>query len=254
MHADVALSGLGKPGSWALGPDIGGRVAAGGGSHDRSGLRHDLRGDGSGGSGGSGGSSGSGASSGFDTFYREHYEGLVRLGFLLTLSEDVARDLVHDVFVRVYRRFDGLDDPLPYLRRSVVNASRSWHRRRRLEQTRARAAEHPPDVAFEADELFDVLARLPSRQRAAIVLRFYEQMSDAEIAVLLQCRPGTVASLVHRGCTRLRHAITDRDAEPEPDAGSDAEPEPDTEPQRDAGPALWLDRGPTSEVDGKEER
>ena len=125
----------------------------------------------------------------------------------------MARDLVHDVFVRVYGRFDGLDDPLPYLRRSVVNASRSWHRRRQLERSRTRAQhEHVPDVALEADELFDVLARLPSRQRAAIVLRFYEQMSDDEIAALLHCRPGTVASLVHRGCARLRSAM----AEPEP--------------------------------------
>ncbi|HXQ76179.1 MAG TPA: sigma-70 family RNA polymerase sigma factor, partial [Acidimicrobiales bacterium] len=103
--------------------------------------------------------------------------------------------------------------PVPYLRRSVVNASRSWHRRRRLERSeaRTRAAVHADVVAFDADELFDVLGRLPARQRAAIVLRFYEQMSDAEIAALLHCRPGTVASLVHRGCARLRSAM----AEPE---------------------------------------
>jgi len=155
----------------------------------------------------------SGGFDGFDDLYRANYESLVRLGFLLTLSEDVARDLVHDVFVRVYGRWDSLEDPVPYLRRSVVNASRSWHRRRRLERSeaRTRAAVHADVVAFDADELFDVLGRLPARQRAAIVLRFYEQMSDAEIAALLHCRPGTVASLVHRGCARLRSAM----AEPE---------------------------------------
>ena len=75
---------------------------------------------------------------------------------------------------------------------------------------RGPAAPSPsPTSAFEADELFDVLARLPSRQRAAIVLRFYEQMSDNEIAALLHCRPGTVASLVHRGCARLRGAMAE---------------------------------------------
>ena len=180
MHADVALSGVSAPESWPHGPDIGGRVAAGG----------------------------------FDDFYRAQYEGLVRLGYLLTLSEEVARDLVHDVFVRVYGRFDRLDDPLPYVRRSVVNASRSWHRRRQLERSRTSAAhrEQHVDATLDADELFDVLARLPARQRAAIVLRFYEQMRDDEIAALLRCRPGTVASLVHRGCARLRSAM----AEPEP--------------------------------------
>ena len=55
------------------------------------------------------------------------------LATLLTQSEEVARDLVQDVFARSYHRFEALEDPLPYLRRSVVNASRSWHRRRRLE-------------------------------------------------------------------------------------------------------------------------
>ena len=195
MHADMALPRVGEPGFGRLGMDIGGRVAASEGS------RH-----------------GAGAvdpepSGGFDDLYRANYESLVRLGFLLTLSEDVARDLVHDVFVRVYGRWDSLEDPVPYLRRSVVNASRSWHRRRRLvrSEARTRSATHADVVVFDADELFDVLGRLPARQRAAIVLRFYEQMSDSEIAALLHCRPGTVASLVHRGCARLRSAM----AEPE---------------------------------------
>lgn len=196
MHAEMARLWVGEPGP-AFGRDDGGGVAAADASHDGAGSFPLPR------------------PTAFDDFYRAHYESLVRLGFLLTFSEDVARDLVHDVFVRVYRRFDGLEDPLPYLRRSVVNASRSWHRRRRLERAQSNAAERVPDVVFEADELFDVLARLPARQRAAIVLRFYEQMSDNEIAALLHCRPGTVASLVHRGCARLRGAITESDTQGE---------------------------------------
>jgi len=194
----MALPRVGEPGFGRLGMDIGGRVAASEAWRDGAGAVDPAM---------------SGGFDGFDDLYRANYESLVRLGFLLTLSEDVARDLVHDVFVRVYGRWDSLEDPVPYLRRSVVNASRSWHRRRRLERSeaRTRAAVHADVVAFDADELFDVLGRLPARQRAAIVLRFYEQMSDAEIAALLHCRPGTVASLVHRGCARLRSAM----AEPE---------------------------------------
>lgn len=197
MHADLALPRVGEPGLWRFGTDLGGRVAASdaSASHEEAGAVD------------------ANPPGGFDEFYRANYEPLVRLGFLLTLSEEVARDLVHDVFVRVYGRFDSLEDPAPYLRRSVVNASRSWHRRRRLERSEAqsRSTGHTPVVAFDADELFDVLSKLPARQRAAIVLRFYEQMTDAEIAALLHCRPGTVASLVHRGCARLRSAM----AEPE---------------------------------------
>jgi RNA polymerase sigma factor (sigma-70 family) len=231
MQADVAPLWAQDPAPGEIGPDIGRQVAAADGRSDGAGAP-DGAGDGTGvaatagtlgaGSAGAKGQTGmtgfAGAPSfddvgGFDDFYRAHYESLVRLGYLLTLSEDVARDLVHDVFVRVYGRFNGLEEPLPYLRRCVVNASRSWHRRRQLEWSRSRSVEQAPDVTFEADELFDVLARLPSRQRAAIVLRFYEQMSDAEIAALLHCRPGTVASLVHRGCARLRTAISELEEE-----------------------------------------
>ena len=209
MHADMARPWVEESTVVPIGTDIGGRVAAADASPDGAGAIDRPR------------------PGGFDAFYREHYESLVRLGFLLTLSEEVARDLVHDVFVRVYGRFDGLDDPLPYLRRSVVNASRSWHRRRQLERARANATVRAPDAVFEADELFDVLARLPPRQRAAIVLRFYEQMNDGEIAALLHCRPGTVASLVHRGCARLRTAMADPAAQPaQPAQPAQSEEEP----------------------------
>jgi RNA polymerase sigma factor (sigma-70 family) len=229
MQADVAPLWVQGPAPGEIGPDVGGQVAAADGAGGPDGTPGDSAGVAATagafgvdpvGAAGHGAVAGLALGSrsfdhvdGFDDFYRAHYESLVRLGYLLTLSEDVARDLVHDVFVRVYRRFEGLEEPLPYLRRCVVNASRSWHRRRQLEWTRSRV-ERVPDVAFEADELFDVLARLPSRQRAAIVLRFYEQMSDAEIAALLHCRPGTVASLVHRGCARLRTAISEPEGEP----------------------------------------
>jgi RNA polymerase sigma-70 factor (sigma-E family) len=235
MHADVAPLWVQDPALREIGTDVGGQVAAADGRPDGAGAPDGVAGDGAAvaatagafgvgvgvGSGvGSVGARGHGAVPGravtgragdrsFDDFYRAHYESLVRLAYLLTPSEDVARDLVQDVFVRVYGRFAALEEPLPYLRRCVVNASRSWHRRRQLEWSRSRTADPVSDVAFEADELFDVLARLPSRQRAAIVLRFYEQMSDNEIAALLHCRPGTVASLVHRGCVRLRGVMAE---------------------------------------------
>ena len=60
----------------------------------------------------------------------------------------------------------------------------------------------------ELDETWDLLRRLPDRQRAAIVLRFYEDLSEAEIARLLRCRPGTVKSLIHRGLARVRSGMS----------------------------------------------
>ncbi len=108
---------------------------------------------------------------------------------------------------RVLPRWQRLDDPVPYLRRSVVNAANSWRRRLRLE--RRRQANVEESASLHADELFDVLAQLPTRQRSAVVLRFYEGLNDAEVAAVLGCRPGTVASLVHRAFERMRQAMAD---------------------------------------------
>ena len=88
----------------------------------------------------------------------------------------------------------------------MVNACRSAGRRATRERT-STAFELTTAHALEADELFDALATLPYRQRAALVLQFYEGLSQAEISNVLGGREGTVASLVHRGLTQLRRVI-----------------------------------------------
>jgi RNA polymerase sigma-70 factor (sigma-E family) len=145
-------------------------------------------------------------SSSFVDLYYECFTPMVRLAWALTGSEAAAEDLVQDAFVRVHAHWERIDSPRAYLRQAVVNACRSASRRAKRERTT-----RPPLLAevaqLEADELFDALAGLPYRQRAAIVLQFYEGMSQAEIAQLLHCREGTVASLVHRGLAQLRRVI-----------------------------------------------
>ena len=142
----------------------------------------------------------------FVSLYAEQFAPMVRLAYLLVGASEDARDIVQDSFVGLHRRFHRIDDPVAYLRRSVVNGCRSHHRRiaRRRSATLPRRDDH---VELEARELLDALAALPLRQRAALVLRFDHDLPDAEIAVLLGCRPGTVASLVHRGLARLREVI-----------------------------------------------
>ena len=89
-----------------------------------------------------------------------------------------------------------------YLRTTVTNLCRSYHRRHALEVRRRPA---PPDPAvLVADEMSDTIAKLPFRQRAVIVLRFYEDLPEADIAELLGCATGTVGSLLHRALARLR--------------------------------------------------
>jgi len=131
---------------------------------------------------------------------------MVRLAFLLTGSPDVAQDVVQDAFVSVHRAWSRVRDPRAYLRRAVVNACTSHHRRM-FRERRTRASAGSTIVDLGADELFDVLETLPARQHAAIVLRYWHDLDESDIASALGCRPGTVGSLLHRAIARLREVI-----------------------------------------------
>ena len=141
----------------------------------------------------------------FGDFYAGHYAELVRLAALLTGSADAAPDLVQDCFVRLHVRWTSVREPLPYVRRSVVHACASHHRRAAVARRNPPPA--PPAAELGADELEDALAALPARQRAAVVLRYYGDLPDADIARALRCREGTVRSLVSRALADLRKVI-----------------------------------------------
>jgi len=144
----------------------------------------------------------------FVEFYEQRYAAMVRLAVALSGSSASAEDLVQDSFVRIHARWDRISDPSAYLRRAVVNACRSAHRRAKHERTVAALGPRETTALAAPDELFDVMARLPYRQRAALVLRFYAGLSQREIAQVLECREGTAASLVHRGLAQLRRMMS----------------------------------------------
>ena len=150
--------------------------------------------------------------------YVRHADDAVRLAFLLTGDRGLAEDIVQDAFVRLAGRLVHLRDPGAfdaYLRRTVLNLSNSAFRRKRVERAylaRARGAigtqEGRSDPSVEdRDALWRALGRLSKRQRIAIVLRFYEDLSEREVSEILKCRPGTVKSLVSRGLETLRNEI-----------------------------------------------
>ena len=144
----------------------------------------------------------------FEDFYRSQHEPMLRLAYLLTQSRAVAEDLVQDAFMRVQPRWGTLDMPAAYLRRTVTNACYSWHRRRKREEA---FAVSPPGVSDpEHDEMWDALAQLAPRRRAALVLRYYLDLSEADIAEALWCRRGTVKSLTHRGLADLKEVLEER--------------------------------------------
>ncbi|MEA2460610.1 MAG: hypothetical protein QOH90_787 [Actinomycetota bacterium] len=154
--------------------------------------------------------------------YVQHADRAVRLAYLLTGDREVAEDLAQDAFVRVAGRLAHLRDPKgfdQYLRTTIVNLSNSYFRHRRVERAylaRERnisppATDDPGRAVVEREELWRRLDGLSRRQRAAIVLRFYEDLSEAEVAETLGCAPGTVKSLVSRGLEKLRGEIRDEE-------------------------------------------
>lgn len=149
--------------------------------------------------------------------YALHAPAAGRLAFLLTGDRALAEDLVQEAFVRVVGRFRHLRVPdafEAYLRRTIVNLHTSALRRRRLERAYLRRegvampSETMPEVGLREDLWHELLA-LPPRQRAAVVLRFYEDLSERETAEVLGCSPAAAKSLVARAMDTLRDRIGD---------------------------------------------
>jgi RNA polymerase sigma-70 factor (sigma-E family) len=140
-----------------------------------------------------------------EQLFRERYEPMVRVAYLLTGDRAVAEELVQDAFLALHRRGARVDQPGAYLRTAVVNGCTSWGRRRTLERRRQVAS--PESSPFVVDEMWDALQVLPDRQRTAIVLRYYTDLPDREIASVLQCRLSTVRTTIHRGLATLRKEI-----------------------------------------------
>lgn len=149
--------------------------------------------------------------------YARHAPSAGRLAYLLTGDAHLAEDLTQEAFVRSFGRFRDLRRPESfewYLRRTIVNLARSHFRRRRTEraylasQPRGERTSPPPPEPGDRDELWTSLRSLPPRQRAAVVLRFYEDLSEAQVADAMGCPVGTVKSLVSRGLERLRTEVT----------------------------------------------
>lgn len=146
------------------------------------------------------------ALSSFGDFYGLHYRTMLRLAQALVDTPESAEEIVQDAFVKVYERWNRLDQPAGYLNIAVVNGARSELRKREVRRRvglRARPVAAPDD----SDYLIDALGRLSARQRTAIVLRFYAQMSERETAAAMGVRPGTAKSLVSRGLAELRRVI-----------------------------------------------
>jgi RNA polymerase sigma factor (sigma-70 family) len=143
--------------------------------------------------------------------YARHGRSTLRLAFLMTGDRDAAEELAQEAFVRVFARLQNRRAPeaiTAYLRRTVINLSHDRHRRLRssrayLEATKLEHQERSPELETRLD-LRARLRRLPHRQRAALVLRYYEDLSERQAADILQCSVPALRQLVRRGVVALR--------------------------------------------------
>lgn len=147
---------------------------------------------------------------GFDEFVLSRSPALLRTAYLLVHDLQLAEDLVQSSLTKAWfawHRIDG--DPEPYVRRIMVTTAASWWRRRSSRETPlARVPEgattgHAPFASRNTD-LWDALDRLPRRQRAVIVLRYVEDLTESETAYLLGCSIGTVKSQGFKALAKLR--------------------------------------------------
>lgn len=146
----------------------------------------------------------------FEELYAAHAPEARRVAYLLVGDRTQAEDISQEAFVRVLGRFGDLRKPesfRTYLIRTVVSLAKNHYRRRDLERNTvwpgARSATHPE----RDDDLFDALKKLPERQRAALVLRYCEDLSEHHTAEIMNTSPKAVKSLVTRGLAAMREEV-----------------------------------------------
>ena len=145
----------------------------------------------------------------FEALYRSHYARMVVLARLTIGSLAEAEEVVQDAFVQLYRNWSSVERPIGYLRIAVVHGCQS-HIRRRVRERRHRSVVADRAV-FDpiAIAVRDALGTLTPRQRAAVVLRYFEDLPEREIAEALGCRPGTVKSLLSRSMLSMKGLLDD---------------------------------------------
>jgi len=174
---------------------------------------------------------------------------LMRIAYLLTGHHQAAEDLLQETLERVYVAWPRVDNPFAYARAALASraASRWRDRARRREAPLTEAADvahgaDGPERIAQRDELVRALARLGPRQRAAVVLRYLEDLSEAETAAALGCSVGTVKSQTSRALARLRAVLDEPPDADRPRAGGPlaGRPPPIAPPARQLHPDPYL--------------
>ena len=154
----------------------------------------------------------------FDQFVTTNADGLLRTAYLITWDLHASEDLVQETLIKVAKRWPKvrrMDRPIAYARRILVNEAldgRARHQRRRSELSAEQPSQNghvpdPSELIDTHDELIAALATLSPRQRAVLVLRYFLDLPEADVAAALQCSLGTVKSTASRGLARLEQTM-----------------------------------------------
>jgi RNA polymerase sigma factor (sigma-70 family) len=141
----------------------------------------------------------------FEALYAAEFGTMVRVAYLITRSVAIAEEITNGAFLKVLERWTSLTAPAVYARTLVVRAALRTRRRRGRELDHL-ATLRSVESHFEPaiDEMWDALGQLPANQRAALVLRFYDDCSHEQIAQAMHCTVSAARSLTHRGLAALR--------------------------------------------------
>lgn len=143
----------------------------------------------------------------FESWYGSTWPHARRLAALLTQDLSAAKELAQDALMTVYQKWGRIENPDAYLNRTVTNMASNWRRHKGTARAKIHLLGTDGSNDLRANELVDAIADLPFRQRAVIVLRYYYDLPESEIADWIGCRPGTVKSLSSRALTRLAKRV-----------------------------------------------
>jgi RNA polymerase sigma-70 factor (sigma-E family) len=148
-----------------------------------------------------------------EELYEIHSPGALRLAYVLTGDRELAQDLVQDAFVRLFARYRNLRDAAhfeAYLRKTIINLSKDQHRRKRTERaylSRQDSREMAASATDRDEELHEALLKLPQRQRAAVALRYLEDLSEHQTADAMDTSVAAIKALTQRGSAALRRHL-----------------------------------------------
>ncbi len=160
------------------------------------------------------------AAADFDGWVASRSQALVRFAYLVTGSQDAADEAVQTALTKAcehWSRISRTSDQDAYVRRMIVNAHISWWRKFRKRESsvavvhQSAYVDDPATTVARTDAVWRLCQTLPTRQRAAVVLRFYEDLTYPEIAAVLDCPEATARSYIHRALAALRRTLEDQE-------------------------------------------